>query len=71
MPLLLHRAPRADQLVDGLPSTFPPLRTHGEEPLDFEQRLAGCNTREDLTLLWYSTEDLALRAQVETKARAL
>ena len=25
--------------VDGLPSTFPPLRTHGEEPLDFEQRL--------------------------------
>ena len=25
--------------VDGLPSTFPPLRTHGEQPLDFEQRL--------------------------------
>jgi class 3 adenylate cyclase len=25
--------------VDGLPSTFPPLRTHGEKPLDFEQRL--------------------------------
>ena len=25
--------------VDGLPSSFPPLRTHGEEPLDLEQRL--------------------------------
>jgi hypothetical protein len=25
--------------VDGLPSAFPPLRTHGEKPLDFEQRL--------------------------------
>ncbi len=25
--------------VDGLPSTFPPLRTHGEQPLDFERRL--------------------------------
>ena len=25
--------------VDGLPSAFPPLRTHGERPLDFEQRL--------------------------------
>ena len=25
--------------VDGLPSAFPPLRTHGEQPLDFEQRL--------------------------------
>jgi class 3 adenylate cyclase len=25
--------------VDGLPSSFPPLRTHGEQPLDFEQRL--------------------------------
>jgi class 3 adenylate cyclase len=25
--------------VDGLPSSFPPLRTHGEEPLDFEARL--------------------------------
>jgi class 3 adenylate cyclase len=25
--------------VDGLPSAFPPLRTHGEEPIDFEQRL--------------------------------
>ena len=25
--------------LDGLPSTFPPLRTHGEQPLDFEQRL--------------------------------
>ncbi len=27
--------------VDGLPSDFPPLRTHGEEPLDFEARLKG------------------------------
>jgi class 3 adenylate cyclase len=25
--------------VEGLPSSFPPLRTHGEKPLDFEQRL--------------------------------
>ncbi len=25
--------------VDGLPSTFPPLRTHDEQPLDFDQRL--------------------------------
>ena len=25
--------------VDGLSSSFPPLRTHGEEPLDFDQRL--------------------------------
>lgn len=25
--------------VDGLLTSFPPLRTHGEEPLDFEQRL--------------------------------
>ncbi len=25
--------------VDGLPSAFPPLRTHGEEPLDFDRRL--------------------------------
>ncbi len=25
--------------VDGLPCAFPPLRTHGEQPLDFEQRL--------------------------------
>jgi class 3 adenylate cyclase len=25
--------------VDGLPSTFPPLRTHGEDPIDFDQRL--------------------------------
>jgi class 3 adenylate cyclase len=25
--------------VDGLPAAFPPLRTHGEEPLDFEARL--------------------------------
>ena len=25
--------------MDGLPSSFPPLRTHGEEPLDSEQRL--------------------------------
>ncbi len=25
--------------VDGLPSSFPPLRTQGEQPLDFEQRL--------------------------------
>jgi hypothetical protein len=25
--------------VDGLPSSFPPLRTAGEEPLDFEARL--------------------------------
>ena len=25
--------------VDGLPSSFPPLRTTGEEPLDLDQRL--------------------------------
>jgi class 3 adenylate cyclase len=25
--------------IDGLPAQFPPLRTHGEEPLDFEARL--------------------------------
>jgi hypothetical protein len=25
--------------VEGLSSSFPPLRTHGEEPLDFDQRL--------------------------------
>jgi class 3 adenylate cyclase len=25
--------------IDGLPAAFPPLRTHGEEPLDFEARL--------------------------------
>ena len=25
--------------VEGLPTSFPPLRTQGEEPLDFEQRL--------------------------------
>ena len=37
----------------------------------FQQRLASSNTRGDLTLLWHSTDDLALRAQVETKARSL
>ena len=37
----------------------------------FEQRLASSNTRDDLTRLWWSTEDLAQRAQVETKARSL
>jgi class 3 adenylate cyclase len=36
----IDRPERIYQLdVDGLPSSFPPLRTHGEEPLDFEQRL--------------------------------
>lgn len=36
----IDRPERIYQLdVDGLPSSFPPLRTHGEEPMDFEQRL--------------------------------
>ena len=36
----IDRPERIYQLdVDGLQSSFPPLRTHGEEPLDFEQRL--------------------------------
>jgi class 3 adenylate cyclase len=36
----IDRPERIYQLeVDGLSSSFPPLRTHGEEPLDFEQRL--------------------------------
>ena len=36
----IDRPERIYQLdVDGLSSSFPPLRTHGEEPLDFESRL--------------------------------
>ena len=36
----IDRPERIYQLdVDGLPTSFPPLRTDGEEPLDFDQRL--------------------------------
>ncbi len=36
----IDRPERIYQLdVDGLSTSFPPLRTHGEAPLDFEQRL--------------------------------
>ena len=36
----IDRPERIYQLeVAGLPSAFPPLRTHGEDPLDFDQRL--------------------------------
>jgi hypothetical protein len=37
----------------------------------FEQRLAACNTKHDLTYLWHSTEDLAQRSLIEEKARSL
>ena len=36
----IDRPERIYQLdVEGLPSSFPPLRTHDEEPLDFDKRL--------------------------------
>jgi class 3 adenylate cyclase len=36
----IDRPERIYQLdVEGLPSSFPPLRTHGEEPVSFEERL--------------------------------
>ena len=36
----IDRPERIYQLdVDGLQSSFPPLRTHDEEPLDFDKRL--------------------------------
>jgi hypothetical protein len=37
----------------------------------FTERLAACDTKADLTILWYSTEDLGQRAQVEQKASTL
>jgi hypothetical protein len=37
----------------------------------FEQRLAACNTRDDLALLWKSTDELDLRTRVEEKVRSL
>lgn len=36
----IDRPERIYQLeIPGLPASFPPLRTHGEDPVDFEQRL--------------------------------
>lgn len=40
-------------------------------PATFQERLVACNTKDDLTRLWYSTTDPAERALVEQKGATL